>query len=426
MGEHSLTSTEFSKLMIVSLMLILLLGGCSLLVLDEQAVFNTRADKTKSLLIVVNKALSPSLSASLTQYRQALSAQGCTTFLTEWETGTVEDLKAMLSDYYSVQGINGALLIGDLPAAWYKADCFERVEQFPTDIFLMDLDARWEDRNGDGLYDAHSGLKAEIYTSRLIGTAQEINMYFAKLARYRAGTLNIPAKAYVFKDDDWQNYSRGDSFGLTGIYATVDKRENADETLKDMYVSDLSVNGAEYVYQWIHANPSSLYIKENDIFKPVDLSQIKALDFKAAFYNLFDCSASRFTQDNIAMSCLMKTDYALATTGSTKIGGNYYPVPFNYVLEREGTWGDAFKYWYNTYAASDDCWFLGMTILGDPALTVSRSPGRTVLLDFETRGSPAGTDVQSLTDIYNSIEPVGNEKTYTDYLRANRLVNPGN
>ena len=89
-----------------------------------------------------------------------------------------------------------------------------------------------------------------------------------------------------------------------------------------------------------------------------------------SFYNLFNCSASRFTDEHIAMTYLTKTDYGLATTGTTKPGGNYYPKAFHHLLAQGNTWGEAFRGWYNNFGVTDDKWFLGMVILGDPMLTI--------------------------------------------------------
>lgn len=377
---------------------------CTMLVLDNENVFNPETDKTNSLLIIIDSDLYPDLTTSLNTYKNDLLLQGCTPFIHVWEDGTAPDLKQIISTYYTNNNISGALMIGNLPTAWYQAPCFSRTEQFPSDLYFMSLDGNWTDSNGDGIFESHTKLRVNVYTSRLIGTTGELNNYFAKLHQFRVQGLGINRKAYVFKDDDWENFQKGNDFGMRNIYGNIELRESTTYTVKPQYYQDLSDNGAEYVYQWIHSNPSALFIKEQDTSNSIDINEINDANFKGVFYNLFDCSASRFTQNNIAMSYLLKTDYALATLGSTKVGGNYYPQPFNYVLERRGTWGDAFKYWYNSFGVSDDCWFLGMTILGDPALTVSETSSRYVLIDLETGGMPSDKDIMMLNQIFNNLD----------------------
>ncbi len=99
---------------------------------------------------------------------------------------------------------------------------------------------------------------------------------------------------------------------------------------------------------------------------------------------MFNCKGARFTGDNLGMTYLIDTDTGLAVTGSTKVGGNYYPLEFHRTLTVGSNWGNAFKSWYNYYGKKDDEWFLGMVILGDPSLylkdiQVDRSLSRSAL-----------------------------------------------
>ena len=86
--------------------------------------------------------------------------------------------------YIDVPGIEGALLIGDLPAAWYEQTAFDHYEQFPTDLYLQDRDAIWTDEDEDGRFDGHSDLHLDIYTARLHGTTEELVNYFARAYSY--------------------------------------------------------------------------------------------------------------------------------------------------------------------------------------------------------------------------------------------------
>jgi len=74
--------------------------------------------------------------------------------------------------------------------------------------------------------------------------------------------------------------------------------------------------------------------------------------------------------DQASLAGLKKGKGVLAVTGSTKVGGNYYPLEFHRTLAVGSSWGNAFKSWYNYFGSSDDEWFLGMVILGDPALYI--------------------------------------------------------
>jgi hypothetical protein len=47
------------------------------------------------------------------------------------------------------------------------------------------------------------------------------------------------------------------------------------------------------------------------------------------------------------------------------------PRLFHGALGNGSTWGEAYREWYNNNGNTDDEWFLGMVILGDPLLRVN-------------------------------------------------------
>jgi hypothetical protein len=288
-----------------------------------------------------------------------------------WNGGGAEELRAFLRSYAEGGAVDGAFLVGNLPAAWYEQQGFSAREEFPCDVYLMDVDALWEDRDGNGILDAHSPLSLDMFVSRIAGSGAEISRYFEKAHLYRAGELTVWKGAYVFKDDDWADFHRGSSFELSRIYGGVEVCEDIAESFRSAYVEKLSATGAEYVYQWIHSYPPLLCIKGSTAYEYIHTSDIASINLKGVFYNLFDCSATRFTEDNLGAAYLLRTDYGLAVMGSTKIGGNYYPRAFHYALAEGARWGDAFKCWYDAYGVTDDKWFMGMVILGDPMLALT-------------------------------------------------------
>jgi hypothetical protein len=342
-----------------------------MLLLDEEFP-DIAVEKTDKELFVVESGIYPSLESSIDQYITDLNEEGCSVYLHVWEGGTADDLKAVVENYYTDNDIGGAIFVGNLPTVWYEQNGFEGREEFPCDLFYMDLDSLWQDKDNDGILDYHSELELEIFISRVEGTTIELLRYFDKLHSFRTGQLETGSGAYVFKDDSWINFKPGYDFGLSRIFSSININEKKSNTEKANYINKLTTSGAEYVYQWIHAFPPLLVVESTDSWEYIHTSDIISGNMKGLFYNLFNCSAARFTEDNLGMTYLMKTDYGLAATGSTKIGGNYYPNAFHYVLSEEGTWGDAFKEWYNYVGVKDDKWFLGMIILGDPMLVLSK------------------------------------------------------
>ncbi len=316
-----------------------------------------------------------------------------------WPGGTARDLRALIDGSSGGGAVDGAFLVGDLPAAWYRAYTFGYYEEFPCDLYLMDPAAIWQDTDSDGLYDAHSPLALKFYVSRLTGTDAQIAAYFDKVHRYRTGELHRPVGAYLFKDDDWYSYHPGSSLGLGRIYDAVVIRESAEQTLKSVYVNDLTGSGMEFVNQWIHSHPTVLAVYEKNQsqqYQYISTHDVENYDFNGLFYNLYNCNAARFTQENLGMSYLTRTDYALAVFGSTKAGGSYYSLAFYDVLSKSGTWGDAYKAWYTHYGKNDDSWFLGMVILGDPALQVSSRGDAYRFIDLSLAPPPDVTQRDEL------------------------------
>jgi hypothetical protein len=390
--------------------------SCTMLVLEDDALDISIA-KTSDLLLVIEQSTYSSIEASISQYVQDVENQGCSVIVQIWNGGSAEDLKETIREYHRSSGIGGAFLVGELPAAWYELEGFTGHEEFPCDVYFMDLDAVWADADDNGIYDSHSDIETDIFVSRIIGSNQELRDYLNKVHTYRVDSIPVSKGAYIFKDNDWFDFNRGSTFGLEDVYGSIALSEDATDTLKNDYLSTLTVEGVEYVYQWIHANPSLLYIEETEQYRFLFDIEIVHHNVKALFLNLYNCSASRFTEDNLAMIHLMQTDYGLASVGSTKPGGNYYPKAFHYLLSNGNTWGEAFRGWYNDFGVTDDRWFLGMVILGDPMLTIHSDVHRVLETRPLTEIPPNKENLQHLSDTIVTFTDDYNEKDFNQYRK---------
>ena len=229
--------------------------------------------------------------------------------------------------------------------------------------------------------------------SRITGTAGELRSYFRKLHVYRTGTAPVYDGAFIFKDDDWSNNYRGNDFGLGIIYGSVTTYQDSTDTTRAAYNGKMLGGGSEYTYQWIHAYPPVLFIDTGEEYEIIRSSDIQANNYRSNFYNLFDCQAAKFTVKNLAESYLMGTDSAIAVVGSTKTGGMYYPVEFHKAIAAGGCWGAAYKVWYNNAGRYDDTWFLGMIIMGDPAIRPRNAGGADL-----SKGSRAVANIIPIPD----------------------------
>ena len=382
----------------------LIITGCSVLVLDSESVANNL--ETDNILLIIENSIYPSVQSRINEYINDISKENINSKLELWTSGDHLDLKQLIASYKN--DVDTVFLIGDLPAAWYEIMDEGQIETFPCDLFYMDFNSVWNDNNNNGFYDSHSYLQIDIYTSRIIGTQDEINNYFSKVHNYRQSILQGSGSSLVFKDDDWNDFFSGSDFGISKIFNNVEIIEDFPITVKDIYINKLKNQSFDYVYQWIHSNPYALYIENNNRYEPISTFDINSLNIRGLFYNLFDCKAAKFTGTNIGMTYLTKTDYGLAVLGSTKIGGNYFPVEFHRILSLGGSWGSAYKAWYNSFGTTSDKWFLGMVILGDPTLKLNRNATQMLNTsgNIQTVIPP---DTNKLNSIYSEMISFSNE-----------------
>jgi hypothetical protein len=371
---------------------LLMFSGCSLLGLSGEGDFWGSFVKPDVLLVLVEPGAFRDLGPQLEAYRADLSSEGVTALIEPCGATSAGEALDLIKARRSERGIDGVFLVGDLPSAWYEMSSPRGEESFPFDLYFEDLDARWYDADSDGRFDSHSTLKADIFVSRIPGSSAGLVAYFGKLHAYRSGALAYDKRALLFKDDDWASFEPGSSMGLRRVYADVEIRDSSSQTTKAGYRAALTGRGIEFVNQWIHAYPRAICIKEPDGFHELNLGDVRADDYRGLFYNLFDCSAARFTEENLAETYLVGTEYGLAALGSTKVGGAYDSRAFYGVLSSGGCWGEAYRIWYNSTGAQDDGWFLGMIILGDPTLTIHPTTSKAKLVDYDLPPDTSATD----------------------------------
>ncbi len=357
-----------------------------------------------NFLIIANSNLKGISYIPFDIYMKDAKKQGYEVALKYWTPGSAEMLKQIIKKDYKQNNIKGVLLVGDLPAAWYEevskfSNTDKMYEQFPIDYFLMDMDGKWTDSDKNGLYDKRpEPLSIEIFTARVMGTPEEIKNYFLKAHDYKAnGSFFKTRSFFSFIDDDWNGNSDtvNQKWNLDSIYNdNYTRLEKKDNTTKETYMDFMEKTGAEFVYQWIHSDPQDIYFNDNFSPNPANILKIDTLEkseVKGSFFNLFDCSISRFTESegNIA-TIYTHSKYGLATIGSTKVGGIFNPQIFHTSLSNGKSWGESYKDWtndifknYKNYGFNEDfinSWWLGIMIQGDPLLQLTKSKVRSTII----------------------------------------------
>ena len=153
----------------------------------QKAVQNRSA--VQSILVLINETLYSDQRAKekIDRYLNDIDqAHGCKIIVEVLEGGTEVELKNIIKQYYTSDGIDGVVQIGSLPAAWFYDADPQYGGNFTCDLFYEDLDGTWLDNNNNGKYDEHqkgSGDKCpEVSTGESIPepwvtTAQKSNCY---------------------------------------------------------------------------------------------------------------------------------------------------------------------------------------------------------------------------------------------------------
>jgi hypothetical protein len=337
------------------------------------------------VIIAVNSDLYSGVSASLRRYVDDIATQGYFGIIHLVDsTGTPEELRDYLG---AIEDIAGVVLVGNLPVAWYEHDkdfcgpgqpmtCHA---EWPCDLFFMDLDGTWQDQDGDGIFDSHTGNTApEIFLGRIAAytlTGNEatlVNDYFAKDHRFRTGEAGFSARGITFIDDDWSGLGKSSMDLYLDI---VEDFTDQDYTNADNYKNILQRRLA-WLQLCCHSSPTLHHFHKNkgkDDAGFVFNNDIQNTNRPQAFFhNLFCCSSANFTVgDYIAGWYTFGQSFGLCTVGSTKTGSMQYFEYFYGALNEGLTNGEALVGWWDSIQPIDSgkrAWHYGMTLIGDPLL----------------------------------------------------------
>jgi hypothetical protein len=347
------------------------------------------------ICIIINTLLQPLIDTAFSRFILDLEMEGYNINLYKaTNNGDEAAIKDILILEWNTRQIVGAILIGDIAVAWYEMDVWGE-EQFPIDLYYMDLDGGWIDSDTDGLYDEHTDgtgdMEADIWVGRLFALnltyhgATEVammNNYFDKNHQYRTGELRLYDKTLAYIDNDWCMYDWEDEVALA--YPNTDAVTDPYETTREDYmerVREFTDNRYENLLICSHSSPWAHYLFWGT--GPYDYSlfhnyEIEDIDVQVHFYNLFACSNSRYVEnDDMGDWYIFQSTYGLLSVGSTKTGSMLCFYDYYAPLGEGASFGEAFRDWciddIETCAGSESRpWFYGMTLLGDPTLKLSR------------------------------------------------------
>jgi hypothetical protein len=358
--------------------------------------------------VMVNANLWEPLEASLQLHALDLAGEGFSVDIYTVSGGIAEEMRGLLQNLH-VEGLKGAIFVGDLPIAWYEMDgCYDPPYpfhlEFPCDFFYMDLNGVFQDTDADGLYDYHTGDRApEIWIGRLTaspliaGGSSEIELlenYFRKNHLYRSNLAPLAHRGLAYLDDDCifltyhlnilQSEFTG---GCTAI--------NDPWTTWDTHYENTLTEPHELIQLWAHSNPVHHgFTNPASQWSFTYSWEIPAIDPRVYFYILCACSNARYTTtDYMGGWYVFSPTYGLAAIGNTTLGAMIYCHDFYPSLGYQKPIGDAYMDWFLAQAAGgfwewEECYYYGLTLLGDPTLRIQeKSNSRMIQYDNEWGGS---------------------------------------
>ncbi len=349
-------------------------------------------DETGFLIIFENGLVSAVGSGLVEQWATDISSSGLTVEVVEVTYSTPEELKNYLILSYA-NGLEGAVLVGDLPVAWSMIDnaFIDSSEEFPSDYFFMDLNGNWEDlwvgypsggvSGQDGKYDTFSGeLDPEIYIGRILTSnlGDEVSLitsYLNQNHSWRDEGDTEPLQALCYVDDDWASWGSGYQQDMQLLYPNTYLVNNTDATSASDYENFRLPACYSWISPFVHSSP--YYHIWYPAMHATYNYEVAGIQPPAHFYNLFACSNCRFTTSGyMGGAYVYQNTNGLAAVGSTKSGAM---LRFSYFYEpmgNNGSIGEGYRDWWsyitsNGLSGSEKSWHLGMTLLGDPTLVPS-------------------------------------------------------
>lgn len=344
--------------------------------------------------VVVQPVLYSNLSGYITRYMQDLQSAGYTPELHTEGWANAPAVRTLLVSGYA-RGMQGAVLVGNIPYARYEIanDFYEYGYcNFPIDLYYMDIDGTWLDKNMNVIFDDHTAgsgdIQADIWVGRIYASSVTIpgqtetslvQNYLDRNHAYRMGNISLLNRSLVYVDDDWNPYADEWS-GDVGL------RYSNRTLVKDLETTRCSDYGTRFDdnYDWIALfSHSAWYLHQmkynnGNSYDYMYNTEISSANPVAHFYNLFCCSGANYSNsgnNGYLAGHYVFSQNGLGALGSTKTGSMLNFADFYTPLGNGNTLGEAFLQWFalngETGAGNQSesrSWFYGMALIGDPTL----------------------------------------------------------
>ena len=300
----------------------------------------------------------------------------------------IRRIKDVLIDKYNHDGLIGAILIGEIPTAYFE---FQDSGAMPTDWYFEDLSDKFIDSDGDGKFEREyyametDITMRDIWTGRIkppVGGSEGMTLlkdYFDRNHDYRTGSLTYSEKMLYFgsvaiNQNDMNQADYNDLVDqideFTGLYESDDDVNSIYDTdlevQKSAYLSELS-NSYDFVFVNIHGSVTTQWLGSS---VSVYHNEIRDARPQGLFNVLASCSNGDFTRDNYLAGWHLFSGNSLVvmanSTVAMLVGATSVEFLRDYIPLGLGvTFGDMHR---------NDLSSLPVHLFGDPTLTLRPKP----------------------------------------------------
>lgn len=274
------------------------------------------SDREKSVAILVDSGTYAGAASEIDRLAADITNDlGVDVFICPNDWRDAADVKGVLTERHARSGLVGAILIGEIPTAYFE---FRDSGATPTDWYYQDLSDKFVDSDGDGRFEQeYYSLETDvtmrdIWIGRIkppVGGGEGIMLvqqYLDTNHRYRTGELAYRRRMLYFgsiainqngmsRTDYQQLVGQIDDY--TGLYESdddVNSIYDTDlETQKQAYLAELS-RDYEFVFVNIHGSATSQWLGGST---SVYSSEVIRAQPKALFTVMSSCSNGDFTSD---------------------------------------------------------------------------------------------------------------------------------
>jgi len=330
------------------------------------------------------------------------------------------EVREALLNLYETNDIQGCVLVGDIPWAYYVSSYEsggEHVEHvFPCDVYYMDLNGAWIDTDDNGVFDEREDTDdVEIWVSRLlppIGDDSLLEWFFEKDHAYWTGEMEIPRTALVFQENDGEIWGPRRVESLDPLYESEQIRLICleSETSKENYVDALK---DPYEFLWINAHgwaTGQLIVQPDATNAYFMWGDAKEVEKGPVFCLIHSCYTGNFEVENYLTGWhIFGNGYALGCLSSTTVYESISPQEF--ILNAEDSFvGEAFYElikFNDVRARQGDqiigrCNYHAATLVGDPMIMLGKPSKQESSSDLNADGVVDIQDIAMVCKAYNT------------------------